>query len=77
MESNSLANLVDQPRRGAKLPLDSEQQAALKRSLAAGPREEDGGCTLRGKDVRRILREDFGVGRSLAVHVLPVASPRL
>lgn len=48
---DGLASLEDQPRRGAKLPLDAE------------PRKEDGGCTLRGEDVRRILREEFGVGR--------------
>lgn len=61
-----LAGLEDRSGRGAKLPLDAEQQAELKRRLDAGPREEDGGCTLRGEDVRRILREEFGVGRSLA-----------
>jgi transposase len=61
-----LAGLEDQPGRGAKLPLDAEQQAQLKQRLDAGPREEDGVCTLRGEDVRRILHEEFGVVRSLA-----------
>lgn len=61
-----LAGLEDQPGRGAKLPLDAEQQAELKRRLDAGPRAEDGGCTLYGEDVRRILREEFHVGRSLS-----------
>lgn len=60
------SGLADQPGRGPKLPLDAEQQAQLKQRLDAGPREEDGVCTLRGEDVRRILREEFGVGRSLA-----------
>ena len=61
-----LAGLEDQPGRGPKLPLDAEQQARLKQRLDAGPRAEDGVCTLRGENVRRILREEFGVARSLA-----------
>jgi len=61
-----VAGLEDQAGRGPKLPLDSEQQARLKQRLDAGPREEDGVCTLRGEDVRRILLKEFGVGRSLA-----------
>ena len=61
-----LAGLEDHPGRGAKSPLDTEQQAELKRRLDAGPRTEDGGCTLRGEDVRRILREELGVHRSLS-----------
>jgi transposase len=60
------AGLEDQPGRGGKLPLDAEQQAELKRRLDAGPRAADGGCTLHGADVRRILREEFHVGRSLS-----------
>lgn len=61
-----LAGLEDQPGRGGKLPLDAEQQAKLERRLAAGPQARDGGCTLRGEDVRRILREEHGVRRSLS-----------
>jgi transposase len=61
-----VAGLEDQPGRGSKLPLDAEQQAQLKQRLDAGPRAEDGVCTLRGEDVRRILRDEFNVGRSLA-----------
>lgn len=63
---DGLAGLEDQPGRGAKPPLNAEQQAELKRRLDAGPREEDGGCTLRGEDVQRILREEHGVRRSLS-----------
>jgi transposase len=61
-----VAGLADQSGRGPKLPLDAAQQAQLKQRLDAGPRTEDGVCTLRGEDVRRILHEEFGVGRSLA-----------
>lgn len=63
---DGLAGLEDEPGRGGKLPLDAEQQAELQRRLAAGPQEQDGGCTLRGEDVRRILREEHGVARSLS-----------
>ena len=63
---DGLAGLEDQPGRGGKLPLNEEQRAALKRRLDAGPRDGDGGCTLHGEDVRRILREEFQVGRSLS-----------
>jgi len=66
-----LVGLEDQPGRGPKLPLDAKQQVQLKARLDAGPQEKDGVCTLRGEDVRRILREEFGVGRSLnAVYYL-------
>jgi len=64
--AGGLAGLEDQPGRGPKLPLDAEQQARLKQRLDAGPREEDGVCTLCGEDVRKILLKEFGVGRSLA-----------
>jgi transposase len=63
---DGLKGLEDQPGRGGKLPLSKEQQAELKRRLDAGPREEDGRCTFYGEDVRRILREEFQVGRSLS-----------
>ena len=61
-----LEGLDDQPGRGGKLPLTDEQQAELKRRLDSGPREEDGRCTFYGEDVRRILREEFQIGRSLS-----------
>ena len=63
---DGLAGLEDRPGRGAKLPLDAAQQAELKRRLDAGPQEQDDGCTLRGEDVQRILREEHGVRRSLS-----------
>lgn len=61
-----LAGLKDRPGRGPKLPLNAEQQTELKARLDAGPQERDGVCTLRGEDVRKILRTEFGLGRSLA-----------
>ena len=58
--------LADRPGRGRKAPLTADQAERLKGRLRAGPTATDGGvCTLRGGDVRRILREEFGVLRSL------------
>ena len=37
----------------------------LKQRLDAGPLPDDGVCTLRGKDVQRILHHEFGQLRSL------------
>src|SRR5688572_29874734 len=46
--------------RPTKLP--REREAELMSRLDAGPLESDGGvCTLRGKDVVRILEREFGV----------------
>ena len=51
------------PGRMPKLPRDREAQ--LRQRLDAGPRSQDGVCTLRGKDVVRILEREFGVKYSL------------
>jgi transposase len=52
-----------QPGRQPKLTAEQEQQ--LKARLDAGPRETDGVCALRGKDVVRILEQEFGVVHTL------------
>lgn len=51
------------PGRNPKLPRDREAQLLAR--LDAGARAEDGVCTLRGKDVVRILEQEFGVKYSL------------
>jgi len=51
------------PGRTPKLPRDRELE--FKARLDAGPKTEDGVCTLRGKDVVRILEAEFGVKYSL------------
>ena len=51
------------PGRAPKLPRDRESE--FKARLNAGPKTEDGVCTLRGKDVVRILEAEFGVKYSL------------
>ena len=48
----------------SKLPV--AQQQSFKDRLLAGPTETDGVCTLRAKDIRRILQNEFGVEYSLA-----------
>jgi transposase len=58
--------LEDFPGRGQPLPLAPDEQARLGERLAAGPRPEDGVCTLRGEDIRRILEQEFGVCRKLS-----------
>jgi transposase len=53
------------PRLGRQPKLPRQREAELKARLDTGPRPEDGVCTLRGKDVVRILQEEFGVKYSL------------
>ncbi len=57
--------LADRKGRGRPGPLTADQEQRLGERLRAGPTEADGVCTLRGRDVRRILEEEFGVLRSL------------
>jgi transposase len=60
-----LDGLEDQRGAAAGLPLTDHQQAELKRRLDAGPTPKDGVCALRGRDVKRILDQEFHVVRSL------------
>lgn len=60
-----LAGLDTKAGRGRKPPLTPEQQEQLKQRLDAGPLPADGVCTLRGKDVQRILEQEFGQLRSI------------
>jgi transposase len=53
--------LREQPRPGRPRSLDAEHYPRLKQRLDAPPRPEDGVCTLRAADVRRILEREFGV----------------
>ena len=57
--------LRDQPGRGPNPMLTADQVEQLKTRIDAGPSPEDGVCTLRGKDVQRILKEEFGKVRKL------------
>mgnify|MGYP002527559419 FL=1 len=61
-----LAGLDDLRGQKSELPLTEEQLAAVRERVDAGPTEEDAVCSLRGKDVQRILAEEFGLLRSLS-----------
>ena len=50
--------------RPSKLTESQEQQ--LRQRMLGGPTEDDGVCSLRGKDARRIIEQEFGVQYSLA-----------
>lgn len=52
--------LVPRKQPGRPSKLSAEKIEAFKQRLDNGVREEDGVCTLRGADVRRILAMEFG-----------------
>ena len=60
-----VAELLPKRQPGRRPKLTPEQERLLKARLDARPREADGVCTLRGKDVCRIIEEDFGVVHTL------------
>lgn len=60
-----LAALTPKKQPGKRPRLTPELRARLKARLDAGPRPEDGVCTLRGKDIVRILQQEFGVQHTL------------
>jgi len=57
--------LVPKKQPGRVPKLTPEQATLLKARLDAGPRASDGVCTLRGKDVCRIIQQEFGVVHTL------------
>ena len=63
--SAGLDGLQTQSGRGRKPLLNSQEEEQLKQRLDAGPVPDDGVCALRGQDVQRILKEEFGRLRSL------------
>jgi transposase len=67
-----VAALHERPRPGRPPRLASPDHPRLVARLEAGPTPEDGGCAWRGPDIRRILREEFGVtlGRQATYNLL-------
>jgi len=57
--------LDQKPRPGRAPKLARDREAHLKARIDAGPTDADGVCTLRGKDVQRILEQEFGVKYTL------------
>lgn len=65
------AGFDDRPKPGRPSFLKPEDVDRLKRRLDAGATPEDGTCTLRGSEIRKILEAEFGVAYSLqAVYAL-------
>jgi len=62
---DGLAGLKDRPGRGRPQALSDDQERQLQARIRAGATDDDGVCSLRGEDVRRILKEEFGVVRGL------------
>ena len=60
-----LANLAEQPRSGAPTKLRRDDESVFQARIEAGPSGGDGVCTLRGKDLQRILKEEFGAQYTL------------
>lgn len=60
-----ISALAPRKRPGRRPKLTPEQEEQLKARLDAGPREEDGVCTLRGRDICRIIEAEFGVVHTL------------
>jgi transposase len=58
---HGLPGLEGRKHPGRRPKLTAEQEQQLKARLDAGPTDADGVCTLRGQDIRRILRVEFGV----------------
>ena len=58
---DGLAGLSDRSGRGRTCKLSEDQRLQLQQRIEAGPREEDGVCTLRGTDIQEILEQEFGV----------------
>jgi transposase len=57
--------LGDRPRPGQPTLLTKESIERLRERIDAGPTPADGVCTLRAKEIREILRTEFGVSYSL------------
>lgn len=53
--------LADRPGRGRKPKLATSEHDRLRRRIEAEPTPEDGTCAFHGHDVRRIVRDEFGV----------------
>jgi transposase len=60
-----LAALKERTRSGKPSRLSSVQRHQLIERIESGPRPVDGACTLRGREIQRILRQEFGQPYSL------------
>ena len=63
--SRGIKALVPRKQPGRQPKLTAKQETKLKARLDAGPRETDGVCTLRGKDICKIIEKEFNVIHTL------------
>ena len=56
-----LSGLQDQQGRGQRCKLNEEQIQWLRQRMEEGPRPEDQVCVLRGADIQRIIKQQFGI----------------
>lgn len=54
-----IEGLADRPRPGQPTKLARDREAAFRQRLGAGPTEADGRSVLHGRDIQRILAEEF------------------
>jgi transposase len=62
--SGGVEALDRRPGQGRKPKLPAAEHARLRARIEAGPTPEDGVCAFHGPDVRRIIRDEFGVALS-------------
>ncbi len=60
-----LEGLRVRPRPGQPKKLAASSEEGFRKRLETGPTASDGVCTLRGRDIQRILAEEFGAKYSL------------
>jgi transposase len=61
-----LQDLPDSPRSGQPRKCPAEKFEAIRTRILEGPRPADNVCTLRGRDVQRLLKDEFGVVQTLS-----------
>jgi len=64
--TSGLKGLDDERGHEPRSPLTPEQETEVRQRIDAGPTKPDEVCSLRGKDIQRILAEEFNLLRSLA-----------
>jgi transposase len=62
----NLEGLENRKPRGKDKMLTPEEENRLRERLKKGPTPQDGCCVLRGPQIQRILKEEFGKVRSLS-----------
>ena len=62
---DGIEGLIPRKQPGRRPKLSGEQEQQLRARLDAGPRDDDGVCTLRGRDICRIIEQEFGVVHTL------------